>query len=87
MRQLFFVFLLVLQSCLVHAVHKSDVGLIDWYKQLVGVPLTTTANSPTFHHVGGRDIILTATMSNVLAALDAADGQVGEYADFIRVLL
>ncbi|EKM76614.1 hypothetical protein AGABI1DRAFT_62973 [Agaricus bisporus var. burnettii JB137-S8] len=76
MRQLFFVFLLVLQSCLVHAVHKSDVGLIDWYKQLVGVPLTTTANSPTFHHVSGRDIILTATMSNVLAALDAADGQV-----------
>jgi hypothetical protein len=81
MRLLLWAVLLVLQSCLVHAVHRSDVGLIDWYKKLVGVPLTTTAQSPSFHHVRGRDIILTATMSNVLAALDAKDGQVGEYAD------
>jgi hypothetical protein len=78
MRLLLCALLLALQSCFVHAVHKADVGLIDWYKKLVGVPLTTTPHSPTFHHARGRDIILTATMSNVLAALDANDGQVGE---------
>ncbi|KAF9450978.1 DUF1620-domain-containing protein [Macrolepiota fuliginosa MF-IS2] len=77
MRSLLWVLLLVLHSCLVHAIHKTDVGVVDWYKKLIGVPLAgNIATAPTFRHAGGKDIILTATTSNVLAALNPEDGQV-----------
>ncbi|KAI5999030.1 hypothetical protein EDC04DRAFT_2584429 [Pisolithus marmoratus] len=49
------------------ALHESDVGVVDWHSRLVGVPLQNT-----FH--GG--LVLTATASNVFAALNATDGEI-----------
>ena len=63
-----------------YALHESDIGVVDWHKSLIGVPLTTTAvTAPTFYSVPGTDtnLILTATGNNVLAALNATDGNVG----------
>lgn len=59
----------------VFAIHESDVGVVDWHKHLVGVPLSgipTTA--PSFYRAGNKSIILTATANNVLAALEPANG-------------
>lgn len=79
MRFLFWTLLLVLQPCLVYAIHKTDVGVVDWYKKLVGVPLSgNIVTAPTFRRVGGKSVILTATTSNALAALSPGDGHVGE---------
>jgi len=56
------------------ALHESDVGIIDWHTKLVGVPLVGSHNTaPVFH----GDFILTATASNVLAALNTTDGSIG----------
>jgi ER membrane protein complex subunit 1 len=66
----------------IFALHESDVGIIDWYKPLVGVP-----HYSSFHRFGTentRSIILTATESNVLAALNPDSGSIGEYAGFHR---
>ncbi|KAJ3575190.1 hypothetical protein NP233_g1262 [Leucocoprinus birnbaumii] len=77
MRSLLWTLLLVLQACIVHAIHQSDVGVVDWYKQLVGVPLVASSSTaPAFRRVEGKEIILTATTSNVLAALSPEDGHV-----------
>lgn len=84
MRSLIWTLFLVLQSCLVHAIHKADVGVVDWYKRLIGVPLAASVvTAPTFHRVGEQNFILTATTSNVLAALNPEDGHVGESASFV----
>ena len=59
----------------VWSIHESDVGVVDWHKHLVGVPLSgipTTA--PSFYQAGNKSLILTATVNNVLAALEPADG-------------
>ena len=67
----------------VHAIHSSEAGVVDWYKQLIGDPLTgSAALSPVFHRVGEvneptRSYILTATTSNVLAALFPENGTIG----------
>ncbi|KAF8963227.1 hypothetical protein BDZ97DRAFT_1038548 [Flammula alnicola] len=59
------------------ALHESDVGVVDWHKHLVGVPLTgSITTAPSFHRVANRSIILTATGNNVLAALEPVDGSV-----------
>ncbi|KAJ3930511.1 MAG: DUF1620-domain-containing protein [Lentinula lateritia] len=63
------------------ALHESDAGVVDWHKRLVGVPNTETIHtSPTFHSVSTRkrnsNIVLTATKSNVLAALNPLNGSV-----------
>lgn len=64
------------------ALHESDVGVVDWHKKLVGVPLTSSsATAPVFHRVGEEtthSVILTATASNVLAAIYPDNGTVGE---------
>lgn len=79
MRSLFWTLLLILQSCLVRAIHKTDAGVVDWYRKLVGVPLTAnTVTAPSFRRIEGKEVILTATTSNVLAVLDPEDGHVGE---------
>ena len=58
------------------ALHESDVGVVDWHTKLVGVPLVGSQNTaPVFH----GDLILTATSSNVLAALNATDGSIGTF--------
>jgi ER membrane protein complex subunit 1 len=60
------------------ALHKSDVGIVDWHQPYVGVPLTSLSTAPTFHNKLGRaPIVLTATRSNVLAALHASNGSLG----------
>ncbi|TDL26922.1 DUF1620-domain-containing protein [Rickenella mellea] len=64
------------------ALHESDAGVVDWHKPLIGVPLTgSLATAPVFHRVGSHDpngttqsVILTATASNVLGALEPASG-------------
>ena len=59
------------------ALHESDVGIVDWNKHYIGVPLAgSVTTAPAFHHVGNETIILTATGSNVLAALKPEDGSV-----------
>ncbi|PPR00992.1 hypothetical protein CVT24_000285 [Panaeolus cyanescens] len=81
---LFLLTLLNLNSLLpVHALHESDVGVLDWHKHLVGVPLISSpVTKPSFQRVEVNgtdevlDIIVVATGSNVLAALNAADGSV-----------
>lgn len=79
MRLLFYSLLATLSSA-VWALHESDVGVMDWHKHLVGVPLLQSpATAPVFHRVGSKSIILSATMSNVLAALDSDNGTVGMY--------
>ncbi|KAF9007089.1 hypothetical protein BDQ17DRAFT_1407603 [Cyathus striatus] len=61
----------------VKALHESDVGVIDWHKQLVGVPLSgSIATAPTFLHARNKSLIITATGGNVLAALDSENGSV-----------
>ncbi|GLB44268.1 putative DUF1620-domain-containing protein [Lyophyllum shimeji] len=72
--------------------HESDVGVVDWHKLLVGVPLVgAPVTSPAFHPLNldantdnrtrtiiGRtgSVILSATANNVLAALRPDDGAV-----------
>jgi hypothetical protein len=77
---------IVLGLCLPSlALHESQVGIIDWYKSLIGVPKTSSPlSSPIFHRVGEpnqptQSVILTATESNVLAALDPVNGSVGVF--------
>lgn len=68
-----------------HALHASEAGVVDWHKPLAGVPLTHSHSlSPTFHRFSSgvqkkstQSLVLTATHSNVLAALDAVSGNLG----------
>lgn len=65
------------------ALHSSEAGIVDWHKPLVGVPLySTLSTAPAFHRISEADgrthsVVLTATASNVLAALDPVDGTIG----------
>ena len=62
----------------INGLHETDVGNVDWYKQLIGVPLVGSSSvAPTFHHVNGTNLVLAATASNVLAALHPDNGTVG----------
>ena len=84
---------LLLFSNPAYSLHASEAGVIDWHKQLVGVPLVISQSlAPTFHRVTQKrkneygialndttqSVVLTATSSNVLAALEPVTGQVGE---------
>lgn len=61
--------------------HESDVGVLDWHKRLVGVPLTESiSTAPVFHRVGSRNtksVVISATGNNVLAGLNPVNGSVG----------
>lgn len=66
----------------VAALHESDVGIIDWHQPHTGVPQTwSLSTAPTFHAKPGRPpteaLLLTATSSNVLAAVHASNGSLG----------
>ncbi|KIY63627.1 DUF1620-domain-containing protein [Cylindrobasidium torrendii FP15055 ss-10] len=65
---------------LVSALTEADVGVVDWHKQFVGVPLSASpATAPVFHRVGQkatRSVILTATEANVLAGLNPVNGSI-----------
>ncbi|KAJ7709007.1 hypothetical protein B0H17DRAFT_916569 [Mycena rosella] len=63
---------LLLCNPLVLAIHESDVGVIDWHKKLIGVPLA----APVVHHGENGSVLLVPTASNVLAALNTTDGSV-----------
>ena len=59
----------------VHAVQKSLAGKIDWHKSLIGVPRQDL--TPAFISLlEGKDGLVLVTERNVLAVLDAEDGQV-----------
>jgi hypothetical protein len=71
------------------ALHQSEVGIIDWHKPLIGVPLIgSLATAPVFHRVnagngngskgeGTKSVVISATGSGVLAAVDPVDGSLG----------
>jgi hypothetical protein len=62
----------------INGLHESDVGLVDWHKRLIGVPLLGSSFTvPNFHHVNGTSLVLAATGNNVLAALHPDNGTVG----------
>jgi ER membrane protein complex subunit 1 len=71
--------LLVTLPCF--ALHQSDAGKIDWHKELVGLPrIETVAVVPRFEQPAGKkpsSFIITVSKSNVLAAINAVDGNVG----------
>ncbi|KAH9929331.1 uncharacterized protein B0H18DRAFT_996604 [Fomitopsis serialis] len=62
------------------ATQASEVGVVDWHKPLVGIPLFGAhSTAPRFQRVGelgakSRTLLFTATSGNILAALDPADG-------------
>ncbi|THH04236.1 hypothetical protein EW145_g5667 [Phellinidium pouzarii] len=65
------------------ALHASEAGIVDWHKPLVGVPVTHSHSlSPSFHRFSTgsskstQSVIVTATSSNVLAALDPVLGDI-----------
>ncbi|KAI5117724.1 hypothetical protein M0805_006209 [Coniferiporia weirii] len=66
------------------ALHASEAGVVDWHKPFVGVPITHSHSlSPTFHRFSTgsskkstQSVILTATSSNTLAALDPTTGDI-----------
>jgi len=61
------------------ALHESDVGVVDWHKEFIGVPLSgSISTSPSFHRVKNSSFIVAATSSNVLAALEPEDGSIRE---------
>jgi hypothetical protein len=75
-----------------NALHESEVGVVDWHKSLIGVPLSgSLSTAPVFHRVDtGREtksVVITATDSNVLAALDPVNGSVGMYHVFDLTLV
>lgn len=75
MRLLSNLFLLLVLGATTWALHESEVGIVDWNKHYIGVPLAgSVTTAPAFHHVGNKTIILTATGNNVLAALEPEDG-------------
>lgn len=67
-----------------YALYESEAGIVDWHKSLIGVPLTgSLGTAPSFHRATKDDgwttsLIISATSSNVLGALNAEDGAVGE---------
>ncbi|KIY53056.1 DUF1620-domain-containing protein [Fistulina hepatica ATCC 64428] len=72
------VFLLLLWSVLCAALHESDVGVINWHKEFVGVP-NLAGPPPVFHRVGSkstRSVVLAATESNAFAAFDPISGEI-----------
>lgn len=70
--------LLTLWAACSSALHESDVGVVDWYKSRIGVPNTETKyTSPNFHQSTEEiSVIITATSSNVLAAVDPSNGSI-----------
>ncbi|KAJ3553144.1 hypothetical protein NM688_g3770 [Phlebia brevispora] len=64
------------------AIHAEEAGVVDWHKSLIGDTLTDDPSlAPVFHRVGEanestKSYILTATASNVLAALHPDNGSV-----------
>lgn len=79
-------FSILLGATCAYALHASEAGVLDWHKPQVGVPLVhSPSTAPTFHrrqYESGatRSIVLSATQSNVLAALHPNNGSLGEYA-------
>ena len=65
------------------SIHASEAGVVDWYKPLIGDALTANPSvSPVFHRIEEvdgttRSLVLTATASNVIAALHPENGTIG----------
>jgi hypothetical protein len=64
------------------ALRAADAGVIDWHTPLAGVPLTQWAHTaPSLHGfrtgVEPNALVVTATASNVLAAIHPENGTLG----------
>jgi len=62
------------------ALHESDAGKIDWRREQIGLPrIESVAVAPKFQLVAGknkRSAVVTLSKSNVLAAVNAPDGEI-----------
>ncbi|KAI0318194.1 DUF1620-domain-containing protein [Amylostereum chailletii] len=72
--------LTALASC-ARALKQSEAGVVDWHQSYVGVPLVDSlATAPAFLSKPGHPptsaLLLTATSSNVLAALHPTNGSI-----------
>ncbi|KAF8577387.1 DUF1620-domain-containing protein [Ramaria rubella] len=71
---------LLLATAPCFALHESDVGKIDWHKELVGLPrIESQSVAPRFQLVAGRkqrSLIIVVSKSNVLAAVNVTDGNI-----------
>ncbi|KAG9004471.1 hypothetical protein FRB94_002342 [Tulasnella sp. JGI-2019a] len=74
--------LVTLLPCTAWALSRSEAGVVDWQKTLVGVPkVQSPATRPTFYRLPLRDgttlaFLLTMTNSNIFAAMDPVKGSV-----------
>ena len=64
------------------AIKSSEVGVVDWHTPNIGTTLTgNPALLPTFHRIeedgSTKSLVITATASNVLAALHPENGTLG----------
>jgi hypothetical protein len=60
------------------AIQADLAGVVDWHKPLIGEPLLDPAPPRFVDTQAGRRVVA-LTKSNVLAALNAADGSIGAY--------
>lgn len=70
------------------AIKSSEAGVVDWHKAFIGDVLTGNPGlSPVFHRIEEngktRSLVLTATASNVLAALHPENGTIGAFQDVL----
>lgn len=64
------------------AIKSSEAGIVDWHKPFIGDVLTGNPELlPVFHRIEDngqtRSLVLSATTSNVLAALHPENGTIG----------
>ena len=72
--------LLLLVLCVISwALRESDVGIVDWHKKLIGVPLSgPIRTAPTFQATGNTIVVIAATDNNVVAVPNPENGCVLE---------
>jgi hypothetical protein len=59
------------------AIQANLAGIVDWHKPLIGLPVLDPTPPSLVESPAGRRIV-SITKSNVLAVLDAENGDVGE---------
>ena len=72
--------LLLVLSVISWALPKSDVGIVDWHKKLIGVPLSgPIRTAPTLQATGNTTAVIAATDNNGVAVPNAENGSVLEF--------
>ena len=73
--------LLLLVLCVISwALPESDVGIVDWHKKLIGVPLSGPIRTAlTLRATGNTTAVIAAPDNNVVAVPNAENGSVLEF--------